>query len=130
MILQSDTLEVPTLENLWNYLSHFYAKIPPDRQEQFAFEDLAGIYTEGGRARLFALCTRHGEIDGLQILPKGKYLCASCTEQEREQTLEELLVAAQAEYGVTPAFAVQLIMVSGILQWDYEVQVWVEGKRP
>lgn len=29
VILLSDTLEVPTLDNLWNYLSHFYEKVTP-----------------------------------------------------------------------------------------------------
>ena len=47
VILLSDTLEMPTLENLWNYLNHFYEKLPTGLKEQFAFEDLAGIYTEG-----------------------------------------------------------------------------------
>ena len=49
VILLSDTLEVPTLDNLWNYLNHFYDKISPDLKEQFSFEDLAGIYTEKSR---------------------------------------------------------------------------------
>ena len=35
MILLSDALEVPTLDNLWNYLSHFYEKVTPARKEQF-----------------------------------------------------------------------------------------------
>ena len=41
VILLSDTLEVPTLDNLWNYLSHFYDKVTPALKEQFCFEDLA-----------------------------------------------------------------------------------------
>ena len=72
VILLSDALEVPTLDNLWNYLSHFYEKVTPARKEQFYFEDLAGIYTENGLSRLFAVCIRHAEIDGLKVLPKGK----------------------------------------------------------
>lgn len=125
VILLSDTLEVPTVDNLWNYLSHFYDKVTPDLREQFSFEDLAGIYTENGRTRLFALCNRYVDIDGLKILPNGKYLCASCTEENREQILRELLDIARAKYGETPIFTVQIIVVSGILQWNYEVQVYV-----
>ena len=60
VILLSDTLEVPTLDNLWNYLSHFYDKVTPALKEQFSFEDLAGIYTENGMikalCRLYSLC--------------------------------------------------------------------------
>ena len=127
VILLSDTLEVPTLDNLWNYLSHFYDKVTPALKEQFDFEDLAGIYTENGITRLFAVCVRYGKIDGLKRLPKGKYLCANCTEEKREQMLRELIHIAQTKYGVEPTFTVQLIVVSGILQWNYQVQVYVDG---
>ncbi len=126
VILLSDTLEAPTLDNLWNYLRHFYDKVPPALKGEFSFEDLAGIYTKDGRARLFALCTRHTNIDGLKILPKGKYLCADCTEENREQTLRELVRTARTKYGADPKFSVQLIVVSGILHWDYEVQLYID----
>lgn len=127
VLLLSDTLEVPTLDNLWNYLSHFYSKLTPALKEQFYFEDLAGIYTENGVSRLFAVCIRYAETDGLKVLPKGKYLCADCTEENREQVLSELMRIAQEEYGAEPAFTVQLIVVSGILQWNYEIQVYIDG---
>ena len=126
VILLSDTLEVPTLDNLWNYLSHFYDKIPPALKEQFSFEDLAGIYTGNGITRLFAVCIDYVNIDGLKILPKGKYLCADCTEENREQVLNEVMHIARTKFGVEPTFTVQLIVVSGILQWNYEVQVYVD----
>lgn len=123
VILLSDTLEVPSLDNLWNYLSHFYDKVTPAFKEQFAFEDLAGIYSENGLSRLFAVCTRYVAMDGLRVLPKGSYLCAACTEETREQTLCELMRIAKTKYGVEPAFTVQLIVVSGILHWNYEIQI-------
>ena len=125
VILLSDTLEMPTLDNLWNYLSHFYDKVTPALKEQFSFEDLAGIYTENGITRHFAACIRYVEIDGLKTLPKGKYLCADCTEENREQILRELIHTAQTKYGADPKFTVQLIVVSGILQWNYEVQIYI-----
>ena len=129
VVLLSDTLEEPTLDNLWNYLSHFYDKVTPALKDQFAFEDMAGIYTENGLSRLFAVCIRYVHIDGLKVLPKGKYLCANCTEENREQTLRALIHIDQTKYGVDPAFTVQLIVVSGILQWNYEVQVYVDSKN-
>ena len=125
VILLSDTLEVPTLDNLWNYLNHFYEKVTPALREQFAFEDLAGIYTENGATRLFAVCVRYTDVNGLKILPKGKYLCADCTEENREQVLSEIMRIARTEYGVEPTFTVQMIVVSGILHWNYEVQVYI-----
>ncbi len=57
--------------------------------------------------------------------PKGTYLCAHCTEESREETLRQLPHLAKTEYGAEPAFTVQLIVVSGILQWNYEVQVYL-----
>lgn len=129
VILLSDTLEMPTLDNLWNYLSHFYDKVTPALKEEFFFEDLAGIYTENGITKLFAVCIRYVDIDGLKILPKGRYLCANCTEENREQTLNELIRIAQTKYGVQPTFTVQLVIVSGILQWNYEIQVYLGKMR-
>ena len=126
VILLSDTLEVPTLDNLWNYLNHFYEKVTPALTEQFSFEDLAGIYTSNGVSRLFAVCTRYVNVDGLKVLPKGKYLCANCTEETREQMLRELIHMAKTKYDVEPTFTVQLIVESGILLWNYEVQVYVD----
>lgn len=125
VILLSDTLEAPTLDNLWNYLSHFYEKVTPARRDQFGFEDLAGIYTENGVSRLFAVCTRYAEIDGLRRLPQGNYLCAGCTEENRDQILQEVLRLARAKSGAEPKFIVQIIVVSGILHWNYEIQVYL-----
>lgn len=125
VFLLSDTLEAPTVENLWNYLSHFYNQVTPALKEQFSFEDLAGVYTENGVSRLFAVCVRYTEVEGIKVLPEGKYLCAGCTEENRQEVLDELIRKAKAEYGTDPAFTVQLVVVSGILQWNYEVQVYV-----
>lgn len=125
VIMLSDTLETPTLDNLWSYLSHFYDKIDPSQKALFAFEDLAGIYTENGCSRLFALCIRYADIDGLKILPEGNYLCANCTEENRTCKLNELLQTANNKYHTTPDFTIQQIVVSGILQWNYQVQVYM-----
>lgn len=123
VIMLSDTLEKPSLDNLWNYHGNFYNKLSPELKEQFAFEDVAGIYTEKGVSRLFAVCTRYAEIEGLKVLPAGKYLCADCDEKSRQNVLEKLFAAADSEYGVQSKFAVQQVVVSGILQWKYQIQV-------
>lgn len=123
VILLSDTLERPSLDNLWNYLCHFYEKVPPALKPQFDFEDLAGVYTANGLSRLFAVCTRYAETDGLKVLPEGKYLCVDCAGEDREQALEETIRTAQTQYGIEPAFTVQLITVTGILSWAYQIQI-------
>lgn len=128
VIMLSDTLESPTLDTLWNYLSHFYDKIGPSRKAQFTFEDLAGIYTENGVSRLFAVCIQYEETEGLKILPEGSYLCVDCTEENRVYKLNELIRIAKEEYHIRPEFTVQLIVVSGILHWKYQAQVYIGSK--
>lgn len=125
VLLLSDTLETPTLDNLWNYLSHFYDKIEPMKKEQFTFEDLAGIYTESGVSRLFAVCICYENVDGLKVLPEGNYLCLDCTEENKENKLDELLRVANEKYNAQPKFSIQQIVVSGILQWNYQAQVFL-----
>lgn len=128
VILLSDTLQSPTLENLWNYLSHFYEKLTPKLKDCFSFEDVAGIYTESDLTRMFAVCTKYKDVDNMKILPQGKYLCADCNEENRADVLKELLKAARDKCGVSPSFSVQMIVISGILHWNYETQIYI-GNR-
>ena len=79
--------------------------------------------TENGLSWLFAVCIRYTDIDGLKVLLKGKYLCADCIEENRKITLETLVDKAKTEYGGNPQFTVQFIVVSGILQWDYQIHI-------
>ena len=127
VILLSDTLTEPSLHALWNYHSHFYEQLPLSQRDAFTFEDLAGLYTEKGESRLFAVCLRHGEAAGLKILPAGIYLCADCTEDSREAVLSRLLETAQTQYDAVPTFVLQLIVVSGILQWRYQIQLLLQA---
>lgn len=125
-ILLSQTLEQPSLENLWNYLSHFYGQLPEERREQYSFADLAGVYRREGKSRLFALCSRFPDEEGLELLPKGRYLCSACSEENREQATARLMERARREQGREPAFALQLVVISGILRWSYQIQIPLE----
>lgn len=125
VILLSETMEKPTLDNLWNYHRHYYDQIPEHKKDEFTFEDLAGIYQQGGQSRLFAICTKFTKISGIKILPQGKYLCADCTEDNREQIIKNLTETARREYNVFPDFTIQLIVLSGILQWNYQAQIFI-----
>jgi MerR family transcriptional activator of bmr gene len=125
IILLSDTLITPTLDNLWNYLSHFYNNIPEPLREQFQFENSAGVYTSGGHSKMFAVCTRFAETEGIKTLPAGQYLCSDCTEKEKTETTNQLMRIAEKEFNVIPKFIIEQIIVSGILQWKYQVQVYV-----
>lgn len=125
VILLSESMERPAVDNLWNYHRHFYGQLPEELKGDFAFEDLAGIYEETGRQRLFAVCTKYKQTEGIRVLPAGKYLCADCTEENRRQTTEDLLARAETEYGVRPDFSVLLVVLSGILKWNYQAQIFL-----
>ena len=71
------------------------------------------------------MCTRYTEIDRLKIIPAGTYLCADCTEENWQETLEKLMDIAKTEYNVSPSFSLQFVVISGILQWKYQLQVCV-----
>lgn len=126
VILLSATLVTPTLDTLFQYWNHFYDALEPSQRDQFSFEDMAGIYTENGISRLFAVCLRYEKNHpGLKILPAGSYLCADCTEENREDTLRELLQLARDSYRIQPSFILHEIIVSGILQWRFQAQVYL-----
>ena len=110
------------MENLWNYLRHFFAQVGEEKRKDFAFEDVAGMYEADGKTRLFAICTRYSQTDNLLTLPAGQYLCAECTEQTRAAVQEKLLSRAR-EKGAAPQFIVHIVVLTGILQWKYELQV-------
>ena len=122
VILLSDKLTEPTVENLWNYLRHFFAQVGEERRSDFAFEDAAGIYETEEKNRLFAICTRYAPAENLLIMPAGKYLCAECTEQTRPAVKENLLRRAR-EKGAKPQCILHIVVLTGILQWKYELQV-------
>lgn len=125
-IIMLSLLEYPTVDNLWNYHRHFLDNIAPSMHEQFAFEDSAGIYTENEKSQMFAVCSRWAENSALKILPAGKYLCVDCTEEDREVRLQELLHAAKERYQINPDFSVQMIVISGVLKWKYQLQIPIE----
>lgn len=124
VILLSDTLSEPSLDNLWSYLRHFYDQIGADGRDKFEFEDLAGVYSDGSSRRMFALCRRWSGCLQLKELPEGKYLCALCSEEERSGTESRLREQVRRDYGFEPPFTVEIVVLSGILQWNYEVQVF------
>ncbi len=124
VILLSHTLRTPTVENLHDYHRHFYAQVGQARRGEFAFADTAGIYeAEGDPPRMFAVCERFAETDGLRTLPAGEYLCAECAENDLPSALRTLKEQARAQYGAAPAFTLRFIVLSGILRWKYRIEL-------
>ena len=122
-IMLANPVTTVTADDLWSYQRHFYQQLSPERAGAFAFEDLAGVYRSDSSARYFAVCTRHAETDGLLTLPAGAYLCADCTEETRQDVLDALTSEAKARYGAPPSFSLQIVVLTGILQWNYQLQV-------
>ena len=67
----------------------------------------------------------YADIDGLKTLPAGKYLCTDCTEENRKEKTDELIQQAIEKYYAEPKFTVQQIVVSGILKWKYQLQIYI-----
>lgn len=125
VILLSDSMQQPTLSNLWKYHDHFYQQTNDLQQQNYSFEDLAGIYTKDGKSSLFAVCTKYPCKKDLTVLPAGTYICANCSEKAKEDVLNKLLDTIKQKYGKEPEFIVQIVVVTGILQWDYQIQLFL-----
>ena len=75
------------------------------------------------------MCSKYSNDENIKILPKGKYLCANCDELERDKTREKLISIAKNEYLIEPKFIVEIIVLTGILKWDYQIQIFVEKNK-
>lgn len=127
-ILLSDKLSQPTIDNLWDYHRHFFSQVGENKRNDFEFEDLAGVYEKGETKYMFAVCKKYSKTQNLIELPQGRYLCAECTEISYNDVRQMLTDKAKKQYKTTPGFVVRLIVLTGILQWKYEVQVFI-GER-
>lgn len=124
VILLSQELHFPSLENLWNYHRTFYEQLEESQQEFFAFEDTAGIFQSGDSQHLFAVCKKYPSLEGLRLLPEGFYLCKNCLEDEKEETSQNLVQYVKKQYHIVPEFIIQNILVTGILTWDYQIHLF------
>ena len=117
----------PTVETLFDYHRHFFAQLGV-KKDEFAFEDAAGVYERGGKRRMFAVCMRFAPDENLKSLPAGEYLSMTCSQETLEGTRERLLSEA-GEGGKQAGFLVEMVVPTGILNWNYEVQVPLSGGK-
>ena len=77
----------------------FYDQVDPSQRDDFAFEDLAGIYTEQGKISP-SLCALHSLSGcGQPENPPGQdMLCADCTEEENREEILGLMQTARERY--------------------------------
>lgn len=123
-ILLSQKPIKPELDTLHDYHRHYFAQVG-GLKDKFSFTDEAGVYEKDGSARMFAVCEKYCDTEGLIILPEGEYLCADCTGDECDETLRAVSELAAEKYAAKPDFAVKMVVVTGILQWDYQIQLYV-----
>ncbi len=126
-ILISTTLTQANIDNLFDYHRHFYLQLGNEKSNDFLFEDRAGIYSDELGSHLFAICTKFSEDKNLICLPKGKYLCANCIEKNRANVRDRLLNIAKEQYHITPKFVLEMINLTGILKWNYQIQIYLEN---
>ena len=129
-VLLSDRPISPTVETLHDYLRHFYAQVGETRRPLFSFADEAGIYESEGKCMMFAVCERRPADADVLLLPGGEYLCTGCPEEMNRAALKELLIKAE-QYGASPPpFVLRMIRLTGILSWEYELQLPLAGELP
>ena len=126
-ILISNTLTQANIDSLFDYHRHFYLQLGKEKANDFLFEDRAGIYSDELGSHLFAICIKFSEDENLICLPKGKYLCANCTEKDRTSVRDKLLNIVKEQYQQTPKFVVEMINLTGILKWNYQIQIHLEN---
>ena len=72
---------------------------------------------------MFAVCTKYVPRQDLRILPAGTYLCADRTQQESETAMRALLAEAKGRGCPPPPFTVSIIVLAGVAQWGYRLEV-------
>ena len=123
VILLSDTLHTPTVENLTDYHRHFFAQAGEKNLGKFVFEDVAGVYETRSGSRMFAVCAKYVDTEGgLTVLPGGEWLCAECTDGTFPSAAATLRAEAERR-NITPPYTVCMVVLTGILQWKYELQL-------
>ena len=71
------------------------------------------------------MCIQYPSKKDLVVLPSGTYICANCSEEDREDILKKLLDIIKQKYGKNPEFIVQMVVITGILQWNYQIQIFL-----
>ena len=75
---------------------------------------------------MFAKCISYKDTPLLKTLPSGKYLCINVKENELEKAQNTFIDIVKEKFNNEIKFIVKLIILKGILSWDYEVQVLYE----
>lgn len=125
-ILQSEQLNVATLENFRCLHENVLRTVPLDVRPSFRFDNSANLlidYPFEDQMTMFAVCTEFSPCSNLRFLEAGKYLCCKCTNENRNEKTEEMLHIANCEYKNTPKYIVLSVKFTGLFCWQYEIQL-------
>lgn len=69
------------------------------------------------------MCCKYSEDENLKILHADKYLCRNCTVKNMEEKVEKLKKSVKETHKSKVDFVVYMVVITGILQWDYQIQI-------
>ncbi|MCD8010753.1 MAG: helix-turn-helix domain-containing protein [Lachnospiraceae bacterium] len=120
-------MHAPTVENLLNFHDMVESHIPPRDREHFHFQNTAGLLIRGEKRCLFATCIHHKDHPNLYRLPEGRYLCGSCGQDDYETYISFLRSSPKAKSASPQAPLVLDLAFVGIIQWNYEVRLYLDS---
>lgn len=125
-IFLAEQLHEVSVENFWRLHNDIYQTIQPDEREEFLFDHTANLLLlpeQEMEATMFAVCKNYSNHSALHFLGEGEYLCCTCTEKNKEETINNLYRTAKGEYCCNPKYIVLNVQFTGLFQWQYDVQI-------
>ncbi|QTD40881.1 hypothetical protein [Sporosarcina sp. Te-1] len=104
-----------------------YGKLGKGAREHFRFDDSAYFFvshvTATPTCTMFSVCTSFEDHPNLHHLQDRYFLCFTCSEEEKERTIEKGLAIVKENYGGEPDYFLMKVLFTGMFQWRYEVQI-------
>lgn len=110
-----------------------YEQIGKNSIDEFVFDNKVSILTtidsSGSQSSFFAECKEYPKnSDCITFLPKGIYICAYCSEQQRDNTIQNIIHYCKNNYNIDVQYVVQSVIFTGMFKWIYEIQAIVTKK--
>mgnify|MGYP003279929947 CR=1 FL=1 len=125
-ILLAEQLHDATVENFRRLHNDIYQTLQPAARTYFSFDNSANflmIPQQGMQATMFAVCKSYCDYPALQFLGAGEYLCCTCMEKNKEESILNLLRTVKEKYCYNPKYIILNIQFTGLFQWQYEIQI-------
>jgi len=127
-IVKIRSLHEPSLESFHQLQDVLNQQLKDEAKDAFVVDLRANIMTtlepNENPSVFFVVCEKYPEqADCISILPKGIYLYGYCSEEQRMETMQNIVAHAKAEYDTEIPFVIQSVVFTGMFQWIYEIQV-------